>query len=132
MDNEQRRSFDQEVKEKYKGKSLNCLLAKLNEAAAKVPEGAHKSLLIIATEELKKSMHIVALDKIEKSMETQIMDFNKIHMDQMVQAAEDSSWIPKEYSRSDWVADVCQFLRKGHNTAMHATSLFERGSAGNV
>ena len=43
------------------------------------------------------------------------IDIEQEFWKQIKQAAEDSSWIPKDhYYMNDWVADVCKFLREGN------------------
>lgn len=43
-----------------------------------------------------------------------VMDMDQSDWDSIQQAARESKWMPPEYMRNDWVADVCEFLRNGH------------------
>lgn len=43
----------------------------------------------------------------------QPIDLDAIAMQQMRQAAAESTWMPAEYSGSDWISDVCRWLRDG-------------------
>ena len=36
---------------------------------------------------------------------------DEVFWQEIQQAAEESNWIPPEYTMNDWVADVCSFLR---------------------
>jgi hypothetical protein len=39
------------------------------------------------------------------------IDLYATSWESIMRAAQDSPWIPKEYGMSDWVADVCDFLK---------------------
>lgn len=41
------------------------------------------------------------------------IDLDAVAMQQMRQAAAESTWMPAEYSGSDWISDVCRWLRDG-------------------
>ena len=41
------------------------------------------------------------------------IDLDAVAMQQMRQAAAESTWMPSEYSGSDWISDVCRWLRDG-------------------
>ena len=43
----------------------------------------------------------------------QPIDLDAVAMQQMRQAAAESTWMPSEYSGSDWISDVCRWLRDG-------------------
>jgi len=43
----------------------------------------------------------------------QPIDLDAVAMQQMRQAAAESTWMPAEYSGSDWISDVCRWLRDG-------------------
>lgn len=45
--------------------------------------------------------------------ETPVIDLHAEFWKQIMEAAAQSSWIPKEYSVNDWISDVCTFLREG-------------------
>lgn len=44
---------------------------------------------------------------------TPTIDLDKECWADIKRAVDDSKWIPKEYAMSDWVSDVCHFLREG-------------------
>lgn len=41
------------------------------------------------------------------------INLNLVDMEAIVKAAQENTWMPEEYMRNDWVADVCAFLRDG-------------------
>ena len=41
------------------------------------------------------------------------IDLDAVAMQQMRQAAAESTWMPSEYTSNDWIADVCRWLRDG-------------------
>lgn len=43
----------------------------------------------------------------------QILDLDKADMETLNQAASESKWMPLDYMRNDWMADLCAFLRNG-------------------
>jgi len=43
------------------------------------------------------------------------MDLDRIYLGNIMQAADESNWIPPEYFMNDWMSDVCDFLRNGIN-----------------
>ena len=43
----------------------------------------------------------------------QPIDLDAVAMQQMRQAAAESTWMPAEYSGDDWISDVCRWLRDG-------------------
>lgn len=43
----------------------------------------------------------------------QPIDLDTVAMQQMRQAAAESTWMPSEYTSNDWIADVCRWLRDG-------------------
>jgi hypothetical protein len=43
----------------------------------------------------------------------QPIDLDAVAMQQMRQAAAESTWMPSEYTSNDWIADVCRWLRDG-------------------
>lgn len=44
---------------------------------------------------------------------SKIMDLDVIGFELIKRAADASNWIPKQYTCSDWINDVCNFLRFG-------------------
>ncbi|MEO8644560.1 hypothetical protein [Pseudomonas sp.] len=46
-------------------------------------------------------------------VERQVIDLDAVDWETIQQAADDSNWMPNEYMRNDWVADVCNFLKYG-------------------
>jgi hypothetical protein len=42
-----------------------------------------------------------------------VIDLDVSTWEQIKQAASESTWMPPEYMRNEWVSDVCQFLREG-------------------
>jgi len=42
-----------------------------------------------------------------------IIDIDAVCWSEILRAASESSWMPLEYMRNDWVDDVCRFLREG-------------------
>lgn len=47
------------------------------------------------------------------SQAEQPIDLDAVAMQQMRQAAAESTWLPAEYSGNDWINDVCRWLRDG-------------------
>lgn len=47
-----------------------------------------------------------------KPKQDAVMDLDAIDWASILQAASESTWMPPEYMRNDWVADVCAFLRE--------------------
>lgn len=43
----------------------------------------------------------------------QTMNLERIFLDQLYEAAEDSNWIPEWYYMNDWISDAASFLRTG-------------------
>ncbi len=46
-------------------------------------------------------------------------DLYTMAMGQILQAARESNWIPKEYVMDHWLSDICNFLRYGEETAIN-------------
>lgn len=42
-----------------------------------------------------------------------VIDVSVVSWDEIQKAASESTWMPPEYMRNDWVDDVCRFLREG-------------------
>lgn len=47
------------------------------------------------------------------SVAENIIDLDAVCWFEILRAASESSWMPLEYTRNDWVDDVCRFLREG-------------------
>lgn len=47
------------------------------------------------------------------SPQAEPIDLDAVAMQQMRQAAAESTWMPSEYTSNDWIADVCRWLRDG-------------------
>ena len=61
-----------------------------------------------------KSRHLASLrDALAAPQAEQPIDLDAVAMQQMQQAAAESTWMPAEYSGSDWISDVCRWLRDG-------------------
>lgn len=50
---------------------------------------------------------------VEDHSENEVMDCDKIMWEGIQRAAEESTWMPKEYCMNDWVSEVQDFLRNG-------------------
>lgn len=47
---------------------------------------------------------------------TPVIDLDAVDWEAIQKAADESNWMPNEYMRNEWVADVCNFLKYGrHN-----------------
>lgn len=53
-----------------------------------------------------------ALRAAEEEQNTPVMGLSLSLWNDLVKAAQESPWLPKEYMANDWVADLCQFLRE--------------------
>lgn len=53
--------------------------------------------------------------KKENKNEIVTIDIDKEMWESIKKAASESNWIPEEYFNNDWVYDVCEFLKNGHN-----------------
>lgn len=42
-----------------------------------------------------------------------VIDLDAVDWETIQQAADESNWMPNEYMRNDWIADVCNFLKYG-------------------
>lgn len=42
-----------------------------------------------------------------------VIDLDAVDWETIQQAADESNWMPNEYMRNEWVADVCNFLKYG-------------------
>ena len=42
-----------------------------------------------------------------------VIDLDALDWESVKEAAAESKWMPPEYMRNEWVADVCEFLRAG-------------------
>lgn len=49
--------------------------------------------------------------------ETVVIDLDAVDWESIQQAADESNWMPNEYMRNEWVADVCNFLKYGRADA---------------
>lgn len=45
-----------------------------------------------------------------------VIDLDKADFKALCAAALESSWMPPEYMRNDWISDCCRFLREGPRT----------------
>lgn len=45
-----------------------------------------------------------------------VIDLDKADWEALCKAATESSWMPPEYMRNEWVSDCCRFLREGPST----------------
>lgn len=43
-----------------------------------------------------------------------VIDLDQLFWEDIKKAASESNWIPPEYVMNHWVADVCEFLRRGN------------------
>lgn len=43
----------------------------------------------------------------------EVIDLDAVDWETIQQAADESNWMPNEYMRNEWVADVCNFLKYG-------------------
>lgn len=46
----------------------------------------------------------------------QAIDLDKLDWEQVLTAARESKWMPPKYTRNDWLADICRYLRDGTTT----------------
>lgn len=42
-----------------------------------------------------------------------VIDLDAVDWETIQQAADESNWMPNEYMRNEWIADVCNFLKYG-------------------
>lgn len=55
----------------------------------------------------------VAAKELRELLDTPVVNLVELDMAAISQAASESTWMPPEYCRNDWVADVCSWLRDG-------------------
>lgn len=52
-----------------------------------------------------------------------VIDLDAVDWETIQQAADESNWMPNEYMRNEWVADVCNFLKYGRADASPPASV---------
>ena len=52
---------------------------------------------------------------VERQPEPAVIDLDAVDWETIQQAADESNWMPNEYMRNEWVADVCNFLKYGRS-----------------
>lgn len=55
----------------------------------------------------------VAAKELRELLDTPVVDLEALDMAAISQAASESTWMPPEYCRNEWVADICSWLRDG-------------------
>lgn len=55
---------------------------------------------------------VIAAPVVERQ-EPVVIDLDAVDWETIQQAADESNWMPNEYMRNEWVADVCNFLKYG-------------------
>ena len=56
---------------------------------------------------------LAIIDSLPAAPQAEPIDLDAVAMQQMRQAAAESTWMPSEYTSNDWIADVCRWLRDG-------------------
>ncbi len=59
---------------------------------------------------------VCAKSQVEPAAQPQpapVIDLDAVDWETIQKAADESSWMPNEYMRNDWVSDVCNFLKYG-------------------
>lgn len=63
-------------------------------------------------DEMNQLRALLAAPVVERQ-EPVVIDLDAVDWETIQQAADESNWMPNEYMRNDWVADVCNFLKYG-------------------